>query len=341
MLTTSDFLPAFWLRNAHAQTVFASKFRHMPELTIECERLELDDGDFLDLSWLPGRDDGPAERPVVIVLHGLNGSLESKYARGLLQQVKQRGARGVLMHFRGASKPNRLARSYHSGDTTDFAEVVSRLRARFPEAPIAAVGYSLGGNVLIKYLGEQGRRSPLACAVAVSVPYDLRACAYAVQHGVKRVYQAHLINGLREMIEAKAENVEYPVPLPEDLESLRDFPSFDNAVTAPMNGFKDADDYYDKASSGPYLSQVETPTLVIHARDDPFMTPEVVPSEDQISDQVRFELSEHGGHVGFVSAGRYGEPVYWLEQRIPAYLDSALAGFAPAAAEPELTEQAS
>lgn len=327
MLKTSEFVPAFWLRNAHAQTVFASKFRHMPELEIEPEQIELDDGDFLDLSWLPGRDAGPADRPVVIVLHGLNGSLESKYARGLLQQVQMRGARGVLMHFRGASRPNRLPRTYHSGDTTDFADVVERIRARYPQSPIAAVGYSLGGNVLIKYLGEQGRRSPLSCAVAVSVPYDLKTCAHAVQHGVKRVYQAHLINGLREMIEAKAQTVEYPVPLPDDLDALRDFPSFDNAVTAPLNGFRDADDYYQQASSGPYLARVETPTLVIHARDDPFMTPDIVPSEEQISDYVRMELSEHGGHVGFVSSGRYGEPVYWLEQRIPEYLAEALPGF--------------
>lgn len=341
MLKTSEFVPAFWLRNAHAQTVFASKFRHMPTLEIEPERIELDDGDFLDLSWLPGRETGAAERPVVIVLHGLNGSLESKYARGLLQQVQMGGARGALMHFRGAALPNRLPRTYHSGDTSDFADVVERIRARFPQAPIAAVGYSLGGNVLIKYLGEQGNHSPLTCAVAVSVPYDLKACAYAVQQGVKRVYQKHLINGMREMIEAKAESMDYPVPLPENLNSLRDFPAFDNAVTAPLNGFRDAEDYYAKASSGPYLARVETSTLVIHARDDPFMTPDIVPSEQHIPNSVRFELSEHGGHVGFVSAGRYGEPVYWLEQRIPEYLASALPGFQRAATEPALAQETS
>jgi len=338
MLTTSDFVPAFWLRNAHAQTVFASKFRVMPELAIERERIELDDGDFLDVSWLPERDSGPAERPVVIVLHGLNGSLESKYARGLLRQVQLVGARGALMHFRGASTPNRLARTYHSGDTSDFADVVQRLAQRFPQAPIAAVGYSLGGNVLLKYLGEHGSASPLTCAVAVSVPYDLKACAYAMQQGVKRVYQAHLINPMRDMLEAKAETIQYPLTLPERLAELRDFPSFDNAITAPLNGFKDAHDYYAQASSGPYLKRIQTPTLVLHARDDPFMTPDVVPSGDQLSASVRLELSEHGGHVGFVSAGRYGEPVYWLEQRIPAYLRQMLPGFAPA--EPKAGPQA-
>ncbi|MDA3921011.1 MAG: hydrolase [Salinisphaera sp.] len=334
MLTTSDFVPAFWLRNAHAQTVFASKFRPAPELAVDCERIELDDGDFLDLSWLPEREAGPADRPVVIVLHGLNGSLESKYARGLLRQVQACDARGLLMHFRGASKPNRLARSYHSGDTADFSQVVDLIRQRFPQAAIAAVGYSLGGNVLIKYLGEQGSRSPLSCATAVSVPYDLKACAQAMQQGVSRVYQAHLINGLREMLEAKADTVELPVRLLDDLATLRDFPSFDNAVTAPLNGFRDAEDYYARSSSGPFLSRVKTPTLIIHALDDPFMTRGIVPTENMLSDAIRVELSEHGGHVGFVSAGRYGEPVYWLEQRIPAYLRDRLPGFG-ATGDPE------
>lgn len=327
MLTSSDFVPAFWLRSAHAQTVFASKFRPAPELAVDNERIELDDGDFLDLSWLPERNAGPAERPVVIVLHGLNGSLESKYARGLLRQVQAHGARGVLMHFRGASKPNRLARSYHSGDTADFAHVVGLIRQQFPHASIAATGYSLGGNVLVKYLGEQGADSPLSCAVAVSVPYDLKVCAQAIQRGVARAYQAHLINGLREMLEAKADTVELPPTLTNNLSSLRSFQAFDDAVTAPLNGFRDAEDYYAQASSGPFLPQVQTPTLLLHARDDPFMTPHIVPGESMLSDAIRLELSAHGGHIGFVSSGRYGEPVYWLEQRIPAYLRERLPGF--------------
>lgn len=325
MLMRSDFEPAFWLRNAHAQTIFASKLRSSPPLAVERERLELDDGDFLDLSWLPDRgleDDAP----VVIVLHGLNGSLESKYARGLLREADAHNARGVLLHFRGAVEPNRLPRSYHSGETGDFATVVAHVRARYPRAPVAAVGYSLGGNVLLKYLGETGEDSGLVCATAVSVPYDLKRCAEAIQHGLARIYQAHLINGLRENIETKFRLIDAPQPLP-DLRNLRDFPSFDNAVTAPLNGFADAEDYYARASSGPFLKHVHTPTLVLHAEDDPFMAPDIVPRESQLSSSIRFELSEHGGHVGFVAAGRYGEPVYWLEQRIPAFLRERLPGF--------------
>ncbi|MBO9468502.1 hydrolase [Endozoicomonas sp. G2_2] len=331
MLTRSDFEPAFWLRNAHAQTVFASKLRPSPPLDVERERLELDDGDFLDLSWLPerGLDE---EAPVVIVLHGLNGSLESKYARGLLRQADAHGARGVLMHFRGAAEPNRLPRSYHSGETEDFATVAAHVRARYPRAALAAVGYSLGGNVLLKYLGERGRESPLACATAVSVPYDLKRCAEAIQQGLSRIYQAHLINGLREAYENKFNVIDAPEPLP-DFRKLRDFPSFDNALTAPLNGFRDAEDYYERSSSGPFIKHIRTPTLIIHAEDDPFMAPDIIPAADALSAAVRLEVSRHGGHVGFVGAGRYGEPVYWLERRIPAWLRDRLPGFeAPASA---------
>ncbi|HET7312819.1 hydrolase [Salinisphaera sp.] len=335
MLTTSEFKPAFWLRNPHAQTLFASLMRSLPPLAVEAERLELDDGDYIDLSWLPAA--GLAEdAPLVVVLHGLNGSLESKYARGLLREVAAHGGRGVLMHFRGASKPNRLSRSYHSGETGDLGIVLARLRERYPQAPLAAAGYSLGGNVLLKYLGEQGSESLLTCAAATSVPYDLKTCAYAVQRGLSRIYQAHLINGMREIVEAKIrDGIIEPLP---DLHRLRDFPSFDNAVTAPLNGFADAYDYYARASSRSFLKGIRTPTLILHARDDPFMSPDVVPRADELSDAIRFELSENGGHVGFVSAGRFGAPVYWLEERIPSYFRGRLPGFEPAAEDSAVGE---
>ena len=327
MLTTSDFQPALWLRSAHAQTIFASKFRFSPPLSVAPECVELDDGDFLDLSWLPER--GLADdAPVVVVLHGLNGNLESKYARGLLRQVHAHGARGVLLHFRGGARPNRLPRGYHSGDTEDFKEVLARIARRYPRAPLAAVGYSLGGNVLLKYLGETGAKTPLACATAVSVPYDLKRCAHAIRHGLSRMYQAHLINGLRNNFEAKFAAIDAVSELP-DLSGVRDFPAFDNVITAPLHGFKDAEDYYARASSGPYLAHIRRPTLILHSRDDPFMTPDIIPSPGQLSACTRMEVSAHGGHVGFVAAGRFQQPVYWLEQRIPAYLRAHLPGFEP------------
>lgn len=328
MLTTSEFKPAFWLRGPHVQTLFAYQARPMPRVDTETERLELEDGDFLDLDWLITHE-LPVDAPLVLVLHGLGGSLKSKYARGLLQQVAAHGGRGVLLNFRGASKPNRLARSYHSGETDDLARVLQLLEKRYPRAPLAAAGYSLGANVLLKYLGEQGRQSPLTCAVAVSVPFDLKVCAYAVQKGFARVYQNRLLDDLRRIVTTKVEEgiIEHPLP---KLNKLQDFPSFDAVVTAPLNGFADAHDYYERASCRPYLAHVHTPTLILHARDDPFMAPGVVPRDDELSPWIRLELSEHGGHVGFVaSEGRRRKPIYWLEQRIPAYFRQWLPDFAP------------
>lgn len=331
MLKQSEFEPAPWLRNPHAQTVFASKFRPSPPLTVVPERLELDDGDFLDLSWLPERD-LPADAPVVIVLHGLNGGLESRYARGLLRQVDAHAGRGLLLHFRGADKPNRLPNSYHSGETGDLGRVIGLLRRRYPGAPLAAVGYSLGGNTLLKYLGEQGRDTPLTCASAVSVPFDLAACSQALNDGLSRIYRAHLLAGIRRVIEAKFSTIESPLPLP-DLNTLRDFRAFDSAVTAPLNGFASVDEYYARASSGPFLKSITTPTLIIQAQDDPFMGKDIIPRAEDLAPAIRFELSAHGGHVGFVAGGRLGGPRYWLENRIPTWLTAHLPGFVASAEE--------
>ena len=325
MLVESTFKPAFWLRNRHAQTIFASKIRPAPQVMFEPERLTLDDGDFLDLSWLPDRN-LPPQAPVVIVLHGLNGGLDSKYARGLLREVAAHEARGVLLHFRGANKPNRKSYGYHSGETGDFATVIGHVRRLYPHAPVAAAGYSLGGNVLLKYLGEQGAKTPLECAVGVSVPFDLAKCAEAVNHGLPRIYRDHMLNGMRRVTREKFGRIKPPIAFP-DLGTLRDFVSFDNAVTAPLNGFEDAADYYRQASSGPYLKSVRIPTLIIQSTDDPFMGKDIIPDSEDLAPSIRFEHSTHGGHVGFVAAGHFGEPVYWLEQRIPAWYEEHLPGF--------------
>lgn len=292
-------------------------------MAVEHERLDLPDGDFLDLAWLPDAGQ-PADTPLVVVLHGLTGSIESKYARGLLRQIAARGWRGVLMHFRGAGpEPNRLPRGYHSGETGDFRVLVSRLHERYPDANIAAVGYSLGGNVLLKYMGEESQRTPLVTGVAVSVPFDLALCAEAIDRGIARAYQRHLIDNMRADIERKFACIDPPFTLP-DLRPLRNFQAFDDAITAPLHGFDGAADYYARASSGPYLQQIAIPALVLHAADDPFMAPEVVPDADSLSGSVRLELSARGGHVGFVAADRWQRPVFWLEQRIPEWLETYL-----------------
>ncbi len=299
--------------------MFATLFRRCPALALRRERIELDDGDFLDLDWGP-RTHGP----VILVLHGLEGSSDSPYASGMLEIAHARGWRGVVMHFRGCSgEPNRLPRSYHSGDTRDLADVVSHLRASGDVPTLAAVGYSMGGNVLLKWLGERGASAPLAAAVAVSVPYTLSLTADRLTRGLSRVYQRRLIGDLRAKLSRKFSDRASPIDL-ERAHGSRNFWEFDDRVTAPLHGFKDVHDYYSRSSSRQYLRDIGVPTLMLHAEDDPFMTPEGLPSRDELSPSIALEVSARGGHVGFVHGSLPWRPRYWLEARIPAFLESYL-----------------
>ena len=318
-LANSDYRAPWWLKSAHLQTMFATLFRRRPCLALRRERIELDDGDFLDLDWGP-RTHGP----VVLVLHGLEGSSDSPYAQGMLEIADARGWRGVVMHFRGCSgEPNRLPRSYHSGDTRDLAHVVSHLRSNTDAPALAAVGYSMGGNVLLKWLGEQGAGAPLATAVAVSVPYTLSLTADRLTQGLSRLYQRRLIGDLRAKLHHKFSDRASPIDL-ERAHSSRNFWEFDDRVTAPLHGFEDVHDYYTRSSSRRYLRNIAVPTLMLHAEDDPFMTPEVLPSRDELSPSIVLEVSARGGHVGFVHGSLPWRPRYWLEERIPAFLETYL-----------------
>jgi uncharacterized protein len=318
MILKSQFQPALWLPSAHLQTLFPALMRPSPRLLLRRERIELPDGDFLDLDWSEtGTQPGA---PLVILLHGLTGSIKSKYVRGLMRRLNVHGWRSVLMHFRGASgEPNRLPRGYHSGETSDIDYIARLLHAREPRTPLAAVGFSLGGNVLLKWLGEQGNTVPVCTAVAVSVPFDLRLCADAIRQGFSRVYLNRLLREMRTSLRTKFERMESPIVMP-DLDTLRDFFAYDDAITAPLHGFAGVDDYYDRCSSRHYLKDIQIPTLVIHATDDPFMCPQVVPANHELSSQVTLELSTRGGHVGFVAADGRGLPQFWLENRIPEHL---------------------
>ena len=313
------FRPAWWLRSAHLQTLWPSLSRRAPEVGLERERLELPDGDFLDLDWTPG-----TAGPLVLVLHGLEGSSRSRYARGLLAAVRRRGWQGVVMHFRGCSgEPNRLPRSYHSGETGDLSRVVGVVLRRFPGRSLAVVGYSLGGNVLLKWLGETGANNPITCAVAVSVPFELDAAARRLTHGFSRFYQWWLLRSLRENV---ARKVALGI-LSEEFTARAaapDFWTFDDRVTATLHGFAGADDYYGRSSCRQYLGGVRIPTLVVHARDDPFLFADAIPAPTEVGSAVTLEVHERGGHVGFV-AGRWPwRPDYWLERRIPAFLETWL-----------------
>ncbi|HQU15316.1 MAG: hydrolase [Chromatiales bacterium 21-64-14] len=319
MIALEPFIPAWWLPGPHSQTLWPNRLRPRPRVALRWERLELADGDFLDLAWTAA-----GAGPTVLVLHGLEGCAYSTYALGLLRAIERRGWRAVVMHFRGCSgTPNRLPRSYHSGETGDLQTVVEHLRAREPDVPLAAVGYSLGGNVLLKWLGEQGVDAPLRCAVAVSVPFELAKSAQRLERGFSRVYQWSLVRRLRRSVREKFRTVPSPLDL-RGLSNCRTFRAFDDRITAPLHGYTDADDYYRRCSSRPYLARIRIPTLVLQARDDPFLTPDAIPGPTECAASVQLEIQEAGGHVGFVYGPVPWRARYWLEERIPAFLASRL-----------------
>ncbi|HEY5701626.1 MAG TPA: hydrolase [Gammaproteobacteria bacterium] len=315
----SKFQPAWWLPSAHLQTLWPALFRLRPRPPTSRERMELDDGDFVDLDWACG----PGHR-TALILHGLEGSSRSHYARSMLSTLNARGWRAGVMHFRGCSgELNRLPRNYHSGDTRDLDFVAERIRQRWPDTPLAVIGFSLGGNVLLKWLAERRAAAPVSAAVAVSVPFQLDKVASRLGAGASRLYQWRLLSGLRRKMYKKLR--ERPLPITRDaVDAGKDFFSFDDRITAPLHGFAGADDYYRKSSCGQYLRTIEKPTLVIHALDDPFMVEDVVPAAAATSAYVRLEVSCGGGHVGFVSGVNPLRPRYWLEERIPQFLDDVV-----------------
>ncbi len=314
------FRAAWWCQGTHAQTLWSPLFRHRPRIHPWRERLELPDGDFIDLDW--STDGGPS---TVIILHGLEGSARSHYSRGMFDALRRIGMRAVIMHFRGCSgEPNRLARGYHSGDTMDLAFLVDTLRRREPDTPLAAVGYSLGGNVLLKWLGETGSTAGLFAAAAISVPFVLADSARRLDHGFSRLYRHHLLTSLRHSLQRKFRNTAPPFDVAAAA-AARTFREFDDAVTAPLHGFAGADDYYLRSSSRPYLRHITVPTLVIHAADDPFLSGDAIPAMDELSPRVTLEIQEQGGHVGFVAGNWPWRPRFWLEERIPLFILQQLA----------------
>lgn len=315
MIINSDFKPAWWLTNNHGQTLYRT-LTHKENIHVDSfERLELPDGDFIDLVW---KTNGlKSNSPLVILLHGLGGDINSAYVTTLINAFNQSGYRAVLMNLRGASEPNRLPRSYHGGDTSDFAYFLNELKLREPNTKKAVVGISLGGNILLKWLGETGAQNLIDAAIAISVPFQLHNVVQRINKGFSRIYQSHLIEKLRASFLLKLDVINKELPLTkEKLYSIKKLYEFDELITAPLNGFVNADDYYKKSSSRQYLSQIATPTLIIHALDDPFMTPDIIPSKNELSSDVVLELSKHGGHVGFIAEKKQD----WLAQRIPKFL---------------------
>jgi len=314
----SSFRPHPLLSGAHLQTI-ATLLRPAPKLVLRRERLELVDGDFLDLAW---SGDHNASGPLAVLIHGLAGGFESKYLRGTACRLIAQGWRTVMLQLRGAGpEPNRLHRCYNQDDTEDLRYFWHLLREREPNAFIASVGWSLGGNVTLKALAEEGKAAPVDIVAAASVPFDIRQCAERLRVGFSRVYQKHLLDSVKSTLRRKHAQISLsPVVNLSAAFAAQDFLAYDTACTAPLAGYHDVEDYYAHASCGQFLKKIRRSTLVVHALDDPFMTADIVPDVEALSPYVTLEVAPNGGHVGFVSAGTLGQPYCWLERRLTEYL---------------------
>lgn len=318
------FRPAWWLPGAHAQTLGGRFLRPRGPLPLRRERVDTPDGDFVDVDFVdaPGLAWGGfhAGDPVAVVLHGLEGCAASGYVRQVVRELGARGLRAAALNFRSCSgEPNRLARFYHSGDTGDLAHVLAWLAETFPGSALGAVGFSLGGNVLLKHLGEQGTESLLRAAVAVSVPFDLGAGARKMERGMGRVYTGFFLRSLRRKFRAKEALVGESCDRARVL-SARTFWEFDDAATAPLHGFRDASHYYASSSSAGFLHAIRVPTLLLHSVDDPFLPEEALPraviGENPL---LEAEFTERGGHVGFVEGAPWA-PGFWAEAEAARFL---------------------
>jgi predicted alpha/beta-fold hydrolase len=292
-VVSSTFQAPGWARNAHVQTIWPRYLIKKPELNIQNERISTPDGDFLDIAWcLPDNVLAQSAKGVVVVFHGLEGSVNSHYARHLINRIKEDGFIVALMHFRGCShESNMTPRAYHSGETVDPIQTISHVK--------------------------------LCAAVAVSAPLLLAECALRMQRGFSRLYQHYLLNSMKNKLLEKMQCLDIRRALSIDagkVKALSTFREFDQDVTAKLHGFEDADEYYDHCSAMPMLKNITTNTLVLHSRDDPFMTEAVVPSENQLSNSVAYELSEKGGHVGFLHGTPF-RPKLWLQERISEFLE--------------------
>ncbi len=316
-LDCPDYRPPWWYRGRHLQTVWGPLLRPVRPPRVRRERWTTPDGDFLDLDWLEG-----GSGPLVLVLHGLEGSSRSHYASGILREIADRGWRGAVLNFRSCSgELNRLSRLYHSGETSDLDWVVRTLIDREPDVRLGLIGVSLGGNVALKWLGEHGEAAPgpVAGAVAISTPFDLEACAGILDRGIARVlYTAQFLRTLKAKLSAKAHLFDGRVDLAAAFRA-RTFAEYDRWVTAPLFGFADERDYWARSSSGRFLPSIRRPCLLINAVNDPFIPEPSLPRATvAASPWLQAIWTLEGGHAGFL-CGPWGARS-WAERRALEFL---------------------
>ena len=309
-----------WLPGGHLQTIYANLLIRVPPVVYRRERLELPDGDFLDFDWV----DGQPGSPVAVLIHSLEGSADSHYARDLMAHVGAQGWHGVVAHFRGCSgEDNRLPRAYFAGDSEDIERMLRHVKTRHPDVPLYAVGVSLGGNALLKWLGEAGEsaKALVERAAAVSAPLDLTAAGHTLDRGFnRRVYTARFLFTLKAKALRKA--TRFPGVLDaKAIAAATTFREFDTLVTALLHGFRDAEDYWFRVSSKPLLKSIAVPTLVINAKNDPFLPAWALPTAADVSLAVTLEQPDTGGHVAFPS-GPFPGRLDWLSQRLMQHFNN-------------------
>ncbi|HLF88550.1 MAG TPA: hydrolase [Anaerolineales bacterium] len=318
--TLQPFHPPRVLSAPHVQTILPHFLRTGRGVMLRRERITLPDGDFLDLDFADWNGVLPQEQsscPLVLLLHGLEGGSHSGYISESTRQLAGHGLRAVALNHRGCSgEPNRTPRAYHSGETGDLAFVIEWLAVKFPDTPLAAFGFSLGANMLLKYLGENGENTPLKVAAAVSPPFDLGRGSDRMAQGFNQVYTQTFLRRLKRKTVAKAKQYRKLMDLPTVM-AARTLREFDNAFVAPVYSFRDADDYYARSSSGQFLAGIRISTLIIRSKDDPFFDPSDIPYDVLHSNPcLTPAVTEKGGHVGFME----GFNRYWAEREAARFL---------------------
>ncbi|MGO4332266.1 YheT family hydrolase [Cupriavidus sp. 2TAF22] len=323
----------WWLSGGHTQTIIPARFTRRPRTAFRRERWTAPDSDFIDLDWTTHAV--TPDTPLLVMFHGLEGNSESHYAQTMMHALAARGWQGVVPHFRGCSGELNLApRFYHSGDAQEIRWILERLHREYCAhgRKLLVVGISLGGNALLRYLGEEGGGARFVSAAAsVSAPLDLAGGGAALSQGFNMLYTRMFLQTLKRKSQEKLR--QYPGLFDRTaMLASRDLYAFDNIVTAPLHGFRDTDDYWKRASSKPVLGAIAVPTLVLNARNDPFLPARHLPGPAQVSPQVRLEQPEHGGHVGFMTPREdllralpvlpYAGHIEWLPARILQYFDS-------------------
>jgi len=309
--------PAWWIPGGHLQTLWGKLFRRQSPANTVLERWDTPDGDFLEVHRLSAGTGAPR----LLVLHGLEGTVRSHYAQGLLNEAARRGWGADLLIFRSCgTELNRTRRFYHSGETTDAAFALERIASEYDASPLGMVGVSLGGNVLLKLLGERGTDLPsqLKAAAAISVPFDLARSSRRINRGFSRFYQKFFLNSLKDKAHAKARS--FPDIAPADkISTMQTLEDFDNLITGPLHGFNDAQDYYQRSSSLPFLPNIRIETLLLSAVDDPMLPPEVldeVRGAAKKNPHLHTEFVQSGGHAGFIAGSWPWRPFYYAEHRV-------------------------